>query len=126
MTGDLKKTIVFQSKSRKDRKVYEWDIYECACESCFYRDQPWVCNRVRVNRTRRGSVKGPSQANDEPCVLTCEGYQFKEWTEETWKIAQAQMWENRKTVKPFEKVVDEAYKDYLEEQKFLSGFDWDE
>ena len=126
MTGDFKHTLTYMSKGSKDRKLVEYAIHECACESCTYRNQPWVCKEVRLARTRRGSRKGPSQSDNEPCVVTCEGYSYREWGEDEWKEAQKEMWEKRSHVKAFELPRNEEYEDYLEEQKFLMGFDYEE
>ena len=85
--------------------------------------------------TRSQSVGNPREQNHlglkEPCVLTCTGYEFMEWTEDMLKEARAKINEiryetNNHYISTKKSLMDELFDDYEEEERRIQGFDYKE
>ena len=119
MKGDYKYTWLIQ---RKKKNPVEYKVYETACESCRFRYTLSVC---------RESKRARSLGLKEPCVLTCTGYEFMEWTADMLKEARAKINEiryetNNHYISTKKSLIDELFDDYEEEERRIQGFDYKE
>ena len=119
MKGDYKYTWLIP---RKKKNPVEYRVYETACESCRFRYTLSACRESK--RARQLGLK-------EPCVLTCTGYEFMEWTDEMLKEARAKINETRYEADDHysarkESLKDELFDDYEEKKKKIQGFDYKE
>ena len=119
MKGDYKYTWLIP---RKKKNPVEYKVYETACESCRFRYTLSVC---------RESKRAGQLGLKEPCVLTCTGYEFMEWTDEMLKEARAKINETRYEGNDHyssrkQSLMDELFDDYEEEERKIQGFDYKE
>lgn len=119
MKGDHKYTWLIP---RKKKNPVEYKVYETACESCRFRYTLSVC---------RESKRAGQLGLKEPCVLTCTGYEFMEWTDEMLKEARAKINETRYEANDHyssrkKSLMDELFDDYEEEERRIQGFDYKE
>ena len=120
MKGDYKYTWLIPRKKKKN--PIEYKVYETACESCRFRYTLSVC---------RESKRARSLGLKEPCVLTCTGYEYMEWTDEMLRKARARINETRYETNDYyvfkkKNLMDELFDDYEEEERRIQGFDYKE